>query len=177
MCNAINYNVIFLDKIQFNVMTIVLIYFWMTKKHLLYYCYVNWCYCAVCEVVNLSICRMDIGNTYKIWHQTLFTPMEILTDYTLHTGIPIKYIRQYILETIRTIPFHHSTVHGVYYIRVYRSIVLNDIFQRPWKLFNFTLILFIMCIIYGYTDGMCLSMYSRDYRNCSLLNGTVHNVH
>ena len=117
------------------------------------------------------------GIHIKFGIRHCFTPMEILTDYTLHTGIPIKYIRQYILETIRTIPFHHSTVHGVYYIRVYRSIVLNDIFQRPWKLFNFTLILFIMCIIYGYADGMCLSMYSRDYRNYSLLNGTVHSVH
>ena len=59
MCNAINYNVIFMDKIYFNVMTLILIYYWMIKKYLFYYCDVNWCYCAMCAAMNLSIYRID----------------------------------------------------------------------------------------------------------------------
>jgi len=36
MCNAINYNVIFLDEISFNVMTMTFIYYQNTMKHLFY---------------------------------------------------------------------------------------------------------------------------------------------
>jgi multisubunit Na+/H+ antiporter MnhF subunit len=36
MCNKINYNVIFLDKINFNIMTVTWIYYYMTKKHLFF---------------------------------------------------------------------------------------------------------------------------------------------
>ena len=57
--NAINYNVIFMDKIHFNVMTMMLIYYWMTRKYLFYYCDVNWYYCVVHAAVNLSIYRID----------------------------------------------------------------------------------------------------------------------
>jgi len=59
MCNAINYNVIFIDEIHFNVMKMILIYYWMTMKYLFYYCDVNCCYYVVCAAVNLSICMMD----------------------------------------------------------------------------------------------------------------------
>jgi hypothetical protein len=58
MCNAINYNVIFRNEIYSNVMTIMLIYYWMTMKYLFYYCDVNWCYYVVCAAMNLRICSM-----------------------------------------------------------------------------------------------------------------------
>jgi len=64
ICNAINYNVIFMDKIHFNIMTMMLIYYWMARKYLFYYCDVNWCCCVVREVVNLSITGW-IDKKYK----------------------------------------------------------------------------------------------------------------
>jgi hypothetical protein len=36
MFNTINYNVIFLNEIKFNVLKMMLIYYWMTMKHLFY---------------------------------------------------------------------------------------------------------------------------------------------
>jgi hypothetical protein len=85
MCNSINYNVIFMDEIHFNVMTMMLIYYWMTKKYLFYYCDVN-----VCEAMNLSICMKDkkgiqIQIQFGIKH--CFTLMKIPTNCTLHMSI------------------------------------------------------------------------------------------
>ena len=36
MCNEINYNEIFLDEINFNIITLMWIYYYMTTKHLLF---------------------------------------------------------------------------------------------------------------------------------------------
>jgi len=106
MCNAINYNVRFMDKIHFNVMTMMLIYYWMTREYLFYYCDVNWCYCIVCAVVNLSICRIDrlrIQIQFSIRH--CFILMEIQTYCTLHMGIPTEYVCRYIPMIIGTVFF------------------------------------------------------------------------
>ena len=45
-------------------MTMMLIYYWMARKYLFYYCDVNWCCCVVREVVNLSITGW-IDKKYK----------------------------------------------------------------------------------------------------------------
>jgi hypothetical protein len=41
-----------MDEIHFNVMTMMLIYYWMIRKYLFYYCDINRCYCVVCAAVN-----------------------------------------------------------------------------------------------------------------------------
>jgi len=66
----------------------------MRKKYLFYYCDVNYCYCGVCEAVNLSIYRMDrygIQIQFDIKH--CFTPIKIPTDCTLHMGILTECVR------------------------------------------------------------------------------------
>ena len=148
----------------------------MTRKNLFYYCVVNQCYCVVCAIVNLSICRMDIqGIQIQFVIRHCFTPMEIPTDCTLHMGIPTKYICRYIPETMETVLLHPDTIHGIHYIQVYQRNVFVGIYQRPWELFPFTLALFTMFITYEYTDGICLSVYSKDHENCSLLNAMIIN--
>jgi hypothetical protein len=81
--------------------------------------------------------------------------------------MPTKCIRRYIPKTIEIVPLHPNTVEGVHYVRVHQQNVSVGIFQRPWKLFPFTLTLFIVFITYGYTNEMCLSVYSRDHENCA----------
>jgi len=85
----------------------------------------------------------------------------------LHTGLVTECVCQYISETMRTMPLHHDTIHGVHYIQVYRRNVFNGIFQRPWELFSFTLTLLMMFITCRYTDKMCSTIYFRDYGNCA----------
>jgi hypothetical protein len=106
----------------------------------------------------------------------------------LHTGIPTKCICRYIPEImgIVGIQFGISIVHGVYYIQVYQRNVSVGIFQKPWELFrqyisntigtvHFSMALFTVFITYGYTDGICLLVYSRNHENCSLLYAVIIN--
>jgi len=145
-CNAINYNVIFIDEI-------------FTKKYLFYYCYVNLCYCVVCAAINLSIYsinRLGIHIQSDISH--CFTPMEI----------PKFCFCWYIPEVKGIVPLPHGTIHGANYTQVYRQFVSIGIFQRRRELFPFFLILFMEQIKHGYTNGLFLSVYSRGEGNCSL---------
>ena len=80
---------------------------------------------------------------------------------SLHTGISMEYVHQYILETMRIVSLHLGTILDVHYLQVYRQNVSVGIFQRSWELFPFTLALFTMFITYGYTDKMCSSVYSK----------------
>jgi hypothetical protein len=98
-----------------------------------------------------------------------------LADYILHIGIPTKYICRYILETIIIVFIHFDIVHGIHYIRVYPQNVFISILQRYWELCPFTLALFMVFITYGYIDKMCPSVYSKDYKKCSLLNAMIIN--
>jgi hypothetical protein len=67
---------------------------------------------------------------------------------------------------METVPFLLGTVQGVHSIQVYRHNVSIGIFQRLWELFPFSLTLFIVLIIYRYTDKICPSVYSSDHGNC-----------
>jgi hypothetical protein len=84
---------------------------------------------------------------------------------SLHTGIYTKCFHRYIPCTLRTVPLHPGIVHGIHYIRVYRWNMSVGILQRPQKLFPFTLTLFIVFIIYKYTNIICPSIYFRDHEN------------
>ena len=86
---------------------------------------------------------------------------------SLHMGIPTECVYQYIPKTIGIVLLFPGTIHSVHYIRVYQGNVFIGIFQRPWELFPFSLVLFMVFIIYGYNDRMCSSIYSRYYGNCS----------
>jgi hypothetical protein len=49
MCNAINYKVIFIDEMHFNVITMMLIYYWIKKIFIL----LLWCELVLlCHVYN-----------------------------------------------------------------------------------------------------------------------------
>jgi hypothetical protein len=94
---------------------------------------------------------------------------------SLHTGISMECVRWYILETMGIVPLHPDIVNGVHYIWVYWQNVFNDIFQRLWELCPYNLALFTVFITYRYIDRMCLSVYSRDHGNYSLLNAIIFN--
>jgi hypothetical protein len=99
--------------------------------------------------------------------------MKISIDCTLHTDILKECIRRYIPKTMEIIPLHPSIIHGVHYIWVYQRNMSVDIFQRPWELCPFTLVLFTVFITYGYTNRMCLSVYSTDHGKWELLPFTL----
>jgi hypothetical protein len=65
---------------------------------------------------------------------------------------------------------YRQTVH---YIQVYEQNVSIGIFQWLWEPFPFCLTLFMVFITYRYTNGMCSSIYSSDYKNYSLLNALI----
>ena len=91
-----------MDEIHFNVMTMMLIYYWMTKKYLFYYYDVNWYYCVV----------------FGITHY--FKPINIPTNCTLPTGIYTDgCVRRYISMPMGTVHLLTNTVHSVHYIQVY----------------------------------------------------------
>jgi hypothetical protein len=68
MCNSINYNVIFMDEIHFNVMTMILILLLNDKE---IFILLLWHECVwSCEFKYLH--EGQKGNTNTIWYQTLF---------------------------------------------------------------------------------------------------------
>jgi hypothetical protein len=115
----------------------------------------------------LSVYFKDHGNCAPSpWHYSRCS---------LHTGISMECVRWYILETMGIVPLHPDIVNGVHYIWVYWQNVFNDIFQRLWELCPYNLALFTVFITYRYIDRMCLSVYSRDHGNYSLLNAIIFN--
>jgi len=108
-----------MDETHFNVMIMVLTYFWMTRKYLFYYFNVNWYSYVVPAAMNLSICMMDrygIQIQSDIRHS--FTPMEI----------PTKCIYWYILVAMRIVLLFPGIVHGVNYTQIYRWNISIGIF-------------------------------------------------
>jgi len=119
ICNVINYNVIFIDEIHFNVMIMMLIYYWMIRKYLFYYCDMNWCYCVLCATMNLSIWKIDrsiIQIQSDIRH--CFTPMKTLTEC----------VHRYISVVMRIVSFLHDIIHGVIY-----TWILNEMFPSVYS--------------------------------------------
>jgi len=115
-----------------------------------------------------------IQNIDIIWHQTLFYTDKSTIDCTLYTGIPIKSICRYILETMGTILIHLDTIHDIHYIWVYQKTVFISIFQRPWELYHFTLSLFSVHYIRVYRWNVSVGIF-RDYEKCLLLNAMIIN--
>jgi hypothetical protein len=76
MCNAINYNVIFFNEINFNVMTMTFIYYLITMKHLFYVILLLYkevvllCCVWCCDFKYLQ--DEYIRNTNIIWQHKLF---------------------------------------------------------------------------------------------------------
>jgi hypothetical protein len=93
----------------------------------------------------------------------------------LHTGLATECVCRYIPETMGIVPLHPNIVNDVHYMQVYWQNVFNDIFQRLWELCPYNLALFTVFITYRYIDRMCLSVYSRDHENYSLLNAIIFN--
>jgi len=77
-----------------------------------------WCelvlLCCVCNYEFKYLQDEHIKNTNIIWHQTLFTPIEIMTDCTLYEGIPAECVCRYILVTMETVSLLLDTIHDIH---------------------------------------------------------------
>jgi len=121
--------------------------------------------------------------------QTLWWRVTFIDDITDNINPTVKYIHKYangknfsiysegiINGIIMRLKKTNCTVTWYFYWRSYWWNNFVGIFQWLWELFPFSLTLFTVFITYGYTNGICSSVYSSDYDNCSLLNVLIINI-